>query len=166
MEHIMCSELLSVASYDRITEFLIFGLWIPSPGTSLFSPFGWLCRIVPMHCSFGNLSDKCSQVLICSLPFRAWLSKYFPNAGTNANQFFKKRKEKKSPKGNPKPIEKCEECEPNLFPMSISFIDPSFNKKCNVDLGWKCWNFPIYSQVLIQWTTSVINILTLKSSRH
>lgn len=44
-----------------------------------------------MHPSFGNLSDKCSQALILSFPLWAWLSKYFSNDGTNANQFFKKK---------------------------------------------------------------------------
>jgi hypothetical protein len=40
LEQVMYPEFLSIAYYGRITGFLLFGLWIPSPDTSLFSPFG------------------------------------------------------------------------------------------------------------------------------
>lgn len=134
MEHIMCSELLSVASYDRITEFLIFGLWIPSPGTSLFSPFGWLCRIVPMHCSFGNLSDKCSQVLICSLPSGPDWASTFLMLGPMPISSLKKEKKKNPPKETPNLLRNVKNVSPIYFPCLFpSSIQASIR---NVMLIW------------------------------
>lgn len=120
------------------------------------SPLVWPCWMVPVYSSFGNLSDKCSQALILSLPLWAWLSKYFLNAGTNANQFFKKN----PPEETPNLLRNVKNANPFLPSTRSS------NKRCKADLGWEWWNVLIHSHVLTQWETLVINNSTLNSARH